>query len=130
MATEVCAGCGRSVRIAGGAGTLWSFDNGGSEGMTLELVDGSDEFLCFTCIEALPETPTAADVAALPEREEGQSVGDGGGEYVIAGLVVGGILAVIATLVTGNPGLWGAAGFAVGFAAVVAGGRLTEVRTD
>ncbi|AAG20551.1 hypothetical protein VNG_2477H [Halobacterium salinarum NRC-1] len=33
--------------------------------MTLEFDDGTEHFLCFECIEALPDAPTAADVEAL-----------------------------------------------------------------
>jgi hypothetical protein len=35
--------------------------------MALTLADGSDHFLCFDCVERLPEDrdATAADVAAL-----------------------------------------------------------------
>lgn len=67
MANEPCDGCGRSVRIAGGIANLWSFDRGPTAGMTLELADGSEFFLCFECIERLPDDRdvTAADVAAL-----------------------------------------------------------------
>jgi hypothetical protein len=30
--------------------------------MTLEFDDGSEEFLCFDCIDALPDEPTTGDV--------------------------------------------------------------------
>jgi len=48
--------------------------------MTLELVDGSEFFLCFDCMEALPDDtePTADDVVDLrsrtdPVEEDGNS---------------------------------------------------------
>ena len=72
MATESCDVCERSVRIAGGIGDLWNFAFESTQGMTLELVDGSEFFLCFECLESLPEDtePTAADVDALRKRTE------------------------------------------------------------
>jgi len=35
--------------------------------MTLEFADGTEHFLCFDCIEELPDDPSEADVAALEE---------------------------------------------------------------
>jgi hypothetical protein len=72
MASQPCDGCGKRVTIAGGIANLWSLENEGTGGLDLELADGSDFFLCYACIERLPEDrePTAADVAALPPDEE------------------------------------------------------------
>ncbi|MFC6754462.1 DUF7561 family protein [Halorubrum tibetense] len=72
MASESCDVCERSVRIAGGIGDLWNFAFESTQGMTLELTDGSEFFLCFECMEALPEDhePTEADVEALRERTD------------------------------------------------------------
>ena len=72
MATESCDVCERSVQIAGGIGDLWNFAFESTQGMTLELVDGSEFFLCFECVESLPEDtePTAEDVAALQKRTD------------------------------------------------------------
>ena len=75
MAREPCDGCGRDVSIAGGIANLWSFGGDTTDGLTLELSDDSEHFLCYDCIERLPEDrePTAADVDALPpaaDREE------------------------------------------------------------
>jgi hypothetical protein len=71
MAREPCDGCGRSLSIAGGVANIWSPSGDRTEGLTLELSDGSEHFLCYDCIEELPDDrePTAADVAALPERD-------------------------------------------------------------
>lgn len=69
MASDTCDGCGRRVRIGGGIGDFWSFSNdGSSDGMDLELADGSEFFLCFDCIARLPDdrAATKEDVAALP----------------------------------------------------------------
>jgi hypothetical protein len=70
MTSEPCDGCGQSVRIAGGIANFWSFGGDRAEGLALELADGSDFFLCYDCIEALPDEhePTAADVDALDGR--------------------------------------------------------------
>lgn len=65
MATEPCDGCGGRVKIAGGIASLWSFDADQTGGLTLELGDGATFFLCYDCIERLPDDSTAADVAAL-----------------------------------------------------------------
>jgi hypothetical protein len=65
MAKEPCEGCGQSVRIAGGIANLWSFEGDKTEGLTLELADGSEFFLCYDCIEKLPDNPSEADVRAL-----------------------------------------------------------------
>ncbi|MFB6123276.1 MAG: hypothetical protein ABEJ78_07435 [Haloferacaceae archaeon] len=69
MSTDPCDGCGREVTIAGGIGNLWSFDAETTGGVALELADGTEHFLCFDCIERLPDDRevTAADVAALSE---------------------------------------------------------------
>ena len=65
MATDRCDGCGRRVRVAGGIADFWSFSPEPSGGMTLDLADGTEHFLCFDCIERLPDDPSDADVAAL-----------------------------------------------------------------
>jgi hypothetical protein len=64
---QPCDSCGVPVRIGGGIGDFWSFEMGSSGGMTLELADGSEFFLCFDCIERLPgeKEPTREDVEAL-----------------------------------------------------------------
>ena len=72
MASDTCDGCGRDVPIAGGIANLWTMEKRSTGGMTLELSDGSEHFLCFACIERVPDDPAEADVAALPafDREE------------------------------------------------------------
>jgi len=70
MSTDPCDGCGRPVKIAGGIANLWTFDGDETGGVTLEFdADGTEHFLCYDCIEDLPDDPTAADVAALPGDE-------------------------------------------------------------
>lgn len=68
MASEECDACGGQVHIAGGIADLWSFSHEPTGGMTLDLPDGSEHFLCFGCLATLPSEPTAADVAAI-ERD-------------------------------------------------------------
>jgi len=67
MASEPCDGCGRSVRIAGGIGDFWSFEAESTGGMTLELDDGGEFFLCHDCISRLPDdrVVTSGDVQSL-----------------------------------------------------------------
>ena len=68
MAKAACDGCGRAITVAGGVANLWTFgDRDGSDGtaLTLELEDGTTHTLCFLCVEALPENPSAEDVDAL-----------------------------------------------------------------
>lgn len=63
--TDRCDGCGVEITIAGGIADIWSQSGSATSGMTLELSDGSTFLLCFECIEALPDDPSTADVAAL-----------------------------------------------------------------
>jgi len=65
MAKESCAGCGDPVTVGGGIAGIWSADPEPTGGMTLEF-DGGEWFLCFSCIDALPEEPTRSDVEDLP----------------------------------------------------------------
>ena len=67
MSSQRCDGCGRKVRVAGGIADLWSFDRGPTDGITLELADGSEHFLCYECIDRLPDDRevTASDVRSL-----------------------------------------------------------------
>ncbi|MFC7008933.1 DUF7561 family protein [Halalkalicoccus salilacus] len=68
MASERCDGCGKNVRIAGGIADLWSFSGQPSGGMTLEFEDDTEHFLCYDCIERLPDYPDASDVGALGDE--------------------------------------------------------------
>lgn len=70
MAKAACDGCGRAVSIAGGITNLWTLEHDPTEGITLEFEDGSEHFLCFDCIDRLPDHPTASDVAAIEERDD------------------------------------------------------------
>ena len=57
---ERCAVCGRDVPIAGGIANFWTLDHTETGGMTLELGDGTEHFLCFSCMESVPDDPTEA----------------------------------------------------------------------
>lgn len=70
MAVESCDGCGKRIRVAGGIADFWSFGDHGATGLTLDLEDGSTHLLCYPCIDALPDHPTRADVAAINRPEE------------------------------------------------------------
>ena len=67
MTTEPCDGCRRQVRIGGGIADFWGGGGESTGGMTLELADGTEHFLCFDCIARLPtdREVTGEDVAAL-----------------------------------------------------------------
>lgn len=67
MGVQRCDGCGSKVRIAGGIGDFWTFASESSGGIDLELADGTDHFLCFDCVERLPDDRdvTSRDVVAL-----------------------------------------------------------------
>ena len=67
MASEPCDGCGDDVDIAGGIGAMWNREQKATGGMTLEFEDGTDHFLCFECIEELPDYPDESDVEGLGE---------------------------------------------------------------
>ncbi|MES3518384.1 MAG: hypothetical protein PPP58_12055 [Natronomonas sp.] len=65
MATEPCEGCGADVPIAGGISGIWSSDPQSTGGMTLSFEDDTAYFLCFDCLESLPEEPDVDDVRRL-----------------------------------------------------------------
>lgn len=67
MARQPCDGCGKQVSIAGGIANLWTMEKDTTGGIELELADGSEYFLCFECIERLPDDHdvTSEDVANL-----------------------------------------------------------------
>lgn len=69
---DPCDACGREVSVAGGIANIWTLEKKETGGLLLELADGSDHFLCFECIEDLPEErePTVEDVAEL-QRSRG-----------------------------------------------------------
>jgi hypothetical protein len=68
---EHCEACGTEVGVAGGIANFWTMEHTETGGLTLELADGTEHFLCFDCVEALPDDPTAEDVAAVAaERNE------------------------------------------------------------
>lgn len=54
MASETCEGCGDAVKIGGGIANIWTFKHEPTGGMTLELIDGTEHFLCHDCIDRLP----------------------------------------------------------------------------
>ena len=62
-----CEGCGVEVPVAGGIANFWTLEHTETGGLTLELEDGSEHFLCFACIDALPDYPTEADIDSLDE---------------------------------------------------------------
>lgn len=65
---ERCDGCGREVSIAGGIANFWTMDNTETGGLELTFdADDSVHFLCFACIEQLPDDPSATDVRDLGE---------------------------------------------------------------
>lgn len=70
MTRDPCDGCGTPVKIGGGIATLWTFDQQSTEGLTLELADGSEHFLCQDCLDRLPDDRevTAEDVTALSDQ--------------------------------------------------------------
>ena len=72
MGGNRCDGCGREVPVAGGIANFWTLEHTETGGLSLELADGTEHFLCFACIDRLPddEAVTAEDVAALGAGEE------------------------------------------------------------
>ena len=67
MAKEPCDGCGMPVNIGGGIANIWTLETKRTGGMTLELADGSEHFLCYDCMERLPDERevTADDISSL-----------------------------------------------------------------
>ncbi|GEM_PF-168003 len=123
MTTMPCDGCTRRVSVAGGIANLWSFEKDTTDGLTLELDDGSEHFLCFECMDDLPEEPTAADVAALPERSQDEPIDrgdavpeqDGGIGAIGVGIAIGGGAGVALGLAIGDLEYGFTTGVAVGF---------------
>jgi DNA/RNA-binding domain of Phe-tRNA-synthetase-like protein len=68
--SDSCDACGEDVAIGGGIAGIFDSDTETTGGMTLELADGTEHFLCFDCIDRLPDDRevVAEDVAALTER--------------------------------------------------------------
>lgn len=74
MAKDSCDGCDRSITVTGGIANLWTFgDDAQGTAITLELADDTTHLLCYPCIEALPDEPTAADVERLERVDEDAS---------------------------------------------------------
>ena len=70
MGSDPCDSCGEPVRIAGGIANIWTFRPEPTGGMTLSFEDGTEAFLCFSCIEQLPDDPRPEDVDRIqPARE-------------------------------------------------------------
>ena len=67
MSSEPCDACEKEIPIGGGISGMWSSDPRVTAGMTLEFDDGAEFFLCFDCIDALPEEPSGDEVAAFVE---------------------------------------------------------------
>ncbi|WP_436901977.1 DUF7561 family protein [Halovenus halobia] len=67
MAKEPCDGCGQPLKIGGGIANIWTLETTPTEGMTIELADGTEHFLCYDCMDALPDDRevTADDVEQL-----------------------------------------------------------------
>jgi len=133
MAPEPCDGCGRRVSVAGGIANVWSFEGSHTDGLTLELADGSEHFLCFDCVDDLPEEPTAADVAGLPDRPPEESIGgdepaEAGVAHVGAGIAIGGGVGAAVGVATGDLEPWLATGAAVGVGVALLVERLGERR--
>lgn len=130
MASRTCEGCSRDVRIGGGMANLWTLEGGTTAGMTVELDDGTEYFLCFECVEALPNEPTNSDVDQLPERDQDtETADDGGAKYVFLGLLLGAAFGIALGITFDDTGFWLSFGLAVGFAIGLIGGRLREVMT-
>ncbi|MEZ3143932.1 hypothetical protein [Halobaculum sp. MBLA0143] len=55
MASQPCDGCDEQVSVAGGIANLWTLEKETTGGIELELVDGTETFLCYDCIERLPD---------------------------------------------------------------------------
>lgn len=130
MSGERCDGCGRRVSVAGGIANVWSFGGRRTSGMTLELADGSEHFLCFDCVNDLPDEPTEADVVALPERDRDEPIRDGAPEaggvgHVGAGILLGGAAgAVVAVALGERVEPWAATGAALGVGLALLAGKL------
>lgn len=131
MTGERCEGCDRSVPVAGGIANVWTLGGTQTGGMTLELTDGTEHFLCFECIDELDDDPTAADVAGLPygPRDEQVRTGadDGGAARVGLGIAVGALAgAALAVALDSEVEPLLATGAAIGIGLALLAERLRE----
>ncbi len=65
MGRDFCDGCNSRISIAGGISNVWTTEAVHTEGMTIELSDGSEHSLCFNCISSLPDNPSRQDITEL-----------------------------------------------------------------
>jgi hypothetical protein len=132
MATQPCDGCGRPVSVAGGIANLWSFEKSTTQGLQLELTDGTDHFLCFECVDDLPDEATEADVEALPDRPPDEPIDrpewaderDGGLQWAFAGTGLGALAGAGIGLATGSLEYWFVTGAAIGLLLALGAERL------
>ncbi|MFB6254523.1 MAG: hypothetical protein ABEI06_07935 [Halobacteriaceae archaeon] len=66
--SDRCDICGCDVPIAGGIANFWTLEHTETGGITLELEDGTEWFLCYECIRDLPDNPTKEDVHKLQSQ--------------------------------------------------------------
>jgi len=137
MATQPCDGCGRPVSVAGGIANLWSFEKSTTDGLQLELADGTDHFLCFECVDDLPDDAAEADVDALPDRPPDEPIGrpewadagDGGLQWAFVGTGLGALAGAGIGIFTGSLEYWFVTGAAIGLLLALLVERL-RTRTD
>ena len=55
MAKEPCDGCGQAIKIGGGIANIGTQESRPTEGIVLELADGTEHFLCYDCMDKLPD---------------------------------------------------------------------------
>lgn len=134
MATQPCDGCGRPVSVAGGIANLWSFERSTTDGLQLELGDGTDHFLCFECIDELPDEPTEVDVDALSDRPPDEPIGrpawvderGDGLQWAFVGTGLGALAGAGIGLATGSLEYWFVTGAAIGLLLALLADRLSS----
>lgn len=70
MSRNRCEACGAGIAIGGGIAGIWSDSPERTSGMTLQFDDTREFFLCFECIESLPQDADESDVRNLVNRDE------------------------------------------------------------
>ena len=69
MGADTCAACEEPVHIGGGIAGIWSFEQEPTGGMTLTFDDGTAYFVCFPCLDSLPDDPTRADLESIVTQD-------------------------------------------------------------
>lgn len=70
MVRRTCDSCNRGVSLATGRENVWVLEGQSTEGLMIEVDDGTDYVLCSSCLQELPTDPTIEDVEQLIKDDD------------------------------------------------------------